>query len=208
MTETDDLRLPTGPHKRYLDGLKKTTAHKELAVAAALHFCAEERLIPSKWVLEGSAQLVCALLKRQKAKTRGRTAGNLARYRQGMWDVERWNAVEQIRVIRDRMKADAALLKAHPGYFEDFQIEHVKKTQQWLRKHGTFACASMYLNGCYSRVGVDAMRASHRRVRRAGEDPANTNYRYIDPRFLWEVGIDDRKEVPGTKWVHLYDLTP
>lgn len=207
MTETDDLRMPTGPHERYLDGLKKTMVHKELAVAAALHFCAEERLIPPKWVLEGSAKLVCNLLKCEKAKTRGRAAGKLARYRQSMWEVERWNAVNQVRQIRTQNASDAVLIKSDPDGYEDIQKTHNRKMRQWLR-HGTFACASMYLHGCYSRAGVDAMKASHRRVRQAHDDPSNTNYWYIDPRFLWQVGIDDRVETPGTKWVHLYNLTP
>jgi hypothetical protein len=207
MTETDNLRLPTGSHKRYLDGLKKATAHKELAVAAALHFCAEERLIPPKWVLEGSVELLCDLLKREKAQTRGRAAGKLARYRQSMWDVERWNAVDQVRQIRAQNASDAALIKAHPDSYADSQKAHNQKMRLWLR-HGTFACASMYLHGSYARIGVEAMKASHRRVRHAFGDPSNTDYWYIDPRFLWQVGIDDRIETPGTKWVHLYNLTP
>ena len=208
MTESsDDLRPPNPVCARYLEELQKITAHKELAVAAALHFCVEERIVPPTWVLQGSAQLVCDLLKREKAQSRGRTAGKLARYRQRMWDVERWNAVDQIRRIRERTGLDAALIKANPNFYADFLKTHNQKMRQWLR-HGTFACASMYLHGCYSRAGVEAMKASHRRVRRANKDPSNTDYHYIDPRFLWQVGIDDRKEVQGTKWVPLYNLTP
>jgi hypothetical protein len=208
MTDVIAPRPPTGPFKRYLDDLEKITAHKELAVSAALHFCAEENIVPPKWVVEGSAILLCDLLKREKSQTPGRASGNVARYRQSMWDVERWNAVEQIRVLREQMKADAALIRGNQGTFEDFQTEHVAKMQRWLRRYGTFACASMYLHGRYARAGVDAMRSSHRRVRRANENSKESPYKYIDPRFLWAIGIDDRNEVPGTKWVPLYNLTP
>jgi hypothetical protein len=208
MNEREALRPANEVHARYLDELKKSTAHKELVVAAALHFCAEEQIIPPKWVVVASSELICDLLKREKALTRGRATGHLARYRQDMWDFERWNAVDQIRQIRKKIQHDDAVLKADPDRQPDCFTEHNRKMRQWLRRHGTFACASMYLYGRYSRVGADAMKASHRRVQHANENPSNTRYCYIDPRFLWDVGIDDRIDVPGTKYVHLYDLTP
>ena len=45
MNEGVAPRAPDEAHTRYLDGLKKCTAHKELAIAAALHYCAAEHLI-------------------------------------------------------------------------------------------------------------------------------------------------------------------
>jgi hypothetical protein len=208
MKESRSLRPPYEVDERYLDGLRRCTAHKELVVAAALHYCAEMQIIPPKWVLAESSALMCELLKREKAQTRGRATGHLARYRQDMWDIERWNAVDQIRRIREKIHHEEELLKANPDWQPDRFTEHNRKMRRWLRRHGTFACASMYLYGRYSRVGADAMKASHRRVQHANEDPSNTRYWYIDPRFLWDVGIDDRIEVPGTKIVPLYNLTP
>jgi hypothetical protein len=208
MNESQALRPANDFDERYFGQLRKITAHKELAVAAALHYCAEEKVIPPTWVIVGSNALLCDLLKREKAQTRGRATGHLARYRQDTWDLERWNAVDQIRQIRAKVQHGEDFLKANPDWQPDCFTEHNRKMRQWLQRHGTFACASMYLYGRYSRVGADAMKASHRRVQHANEDRSNTRYCFIDPRFLWEVGIDDRIEVPGTKFVPLYNLTP
>lgn len=208
MNENQDLRPANDVDKRYLEGLKKCAAHKELVVAAALHYCAEAQVIPPKWVLVASSELMCELLKREKAQTRGRAAGHLARYRQDMRNAERANAVNQIRMIRERVRNDSKLIDADPSWDPGGQIEkRLEKMRQWLR-HGTFACASMYLYGSYARAGAEAIKASYRRVQRAHKDPLDTRYWYIDPRFLWQVGIDDRIEVPGTKFAHLYNLTP
>ncbi len=98
MTETDHLRtahwLLT---RRCLVGLKKTTVHKkELAVAAALHFCAEERLHPAKvgiGRISPNFYATCSNAKRRKLEAAPPNC--LARYRQSMWDVERWDTFDQ-----------------------------------------------------------------------------------------------------------------
>jgi hypothetical protein len=172
-----------------------------------LHFCAEHQIIPPKWVLTAASKLICDLLRGDNAKARGRAANCLARYRQDMWHVERWNAVEQVRQVRKNVKHEETIIKRHPELYSERDKTHYRKMREWLG-YGTFACASMYLYGRYSRAGAEAIRASHRKVAQADKDPTNTQYSYIEPSFLWKIGIDDRIEVPGTKIVPLYNLTP
>ena len=73
-------------HERELNELKAVTVHSELATAAALDYCAKEEICPPPWVVKKAAELMCDLLKREKAERRGRTAGRIARYRQDLWD--------------------------------------------------------------------------------------------------------------------------
>lgn len=207
MLDSEDLRPPLDVHKRYLDGLKRCAAHKELAAAAALHFCAEHRIVPPKWVLTAASKLICDLLRGDNAKTRGRTANFLARYRQEMRRVERWNAVKQVRQIRESVEHEEKMINEYAEIYSEREKAHYKKMREWLG-FGTFACASMYLYGRYFRAGAEAIRTSYRKVTRAHKDPTNTQYWYIEPSFLWQIGIDDRIEVPGTKIVPLYNLTP
>src|SRR5690606_7103329 len=79
MVDSEPLRPPLAPHSRYLDHLKNCTAYKELAAAAALHFCAEHKIIPPEWALPGGSKFMCELLRDDKPKARGRASNYLAR---------------------------------------------------------------------------------------------------------------------------------
>lgn len=203
---------PPGPvdalHERDLNNLKNMLAHRELAVAAAMDYCSEEQICPPPWLVAAAAELLRDLLKREKAQKRGRAAGHIARYRQAMWDIERWDAVLAIRRIRETIVNDERFMKAYPDDYRK-RVEHHKKTRSWLR-HGTYSCASMYLAGRDARAGADAIRASYRRVKRSYDGPAtDTRYWFLEERFLLKLGFEslhDRK--PGTKWTPLYNLTP
>ena len=196
-------------HRRYLTSMQKMAAHRELGIAAALDYCADEEIAPPAWLVKEAAALMANFLVREKSKKRGRATGTIARYRQDMWDLERWNAVREVRRYRQMFKHNGKLIKSgwpvSPGY-----MKHHNKMVSWLR-NGTYACASHYLVGRQSRSGVDAMKASYRQVERSWNDPAAaTRYYLIDPRFLIRIGLEGpynhKKE--GTKCVPIYDLTP
>jgi len=59
---------PPGPldeiHDRELNAMKNMIAHKELAIAAAMDYCAEEEICPPPWLVSASAELMLDLLKR------------------------------------------------------------------------------------------------------------------------------------------------
>lgn len=197
-------------HQRELNELKSLTVHRELAVAAALDYCAEEKICPPLWVVVEAAALICDLLKREKAQKRGRTAGRISRYQQDHRDLERWDAVEEIRRIRTSVKRNAALRRAHGQTPKNSSaLRHEERLIKWFRA-GTFQCASMYLTGTGARVDTDAMRASYRRCnKRAGVKPFPDRYYRFDNRFLGKLGVPKlgaRK--PGSKFLFLYDLTP
>jgi hypothetical protein len=195
-------------HQRELNELKSLTVHRDIAVAAALDYCAEEGLPPPQWVVQRAAALLCELLCKEKSERRGRAGNRVSRYRNDQWDVERWDAVEAIRRIRAKTKYDAKLRREYGETPENSRsMFHHERMLRWLR-NGTFECASRYLTGRDARIGPAAMRASHRRcIRRAGSGPLPDRYYLLHERFLSKLGfpsLHDRK--PGTKFLLLYDL--
>lgn len=208
----NDDRFPTALesiHERELNELKSLTVHRELAVAAALNYCAEEGIAPPRWVVEEAAALMCELLKREKAFGPGRAGNRLSQYKGDQRDLERWDAVESIRRIRQKTEYDSNLRREYGETPENSRtMHHHERTLAWLRE-GTFECASRLLAGRDARIGADAMRSSYRRcLRRAGSGPFPDRYYVHDPRFLAKLGIPDLNErKPGTKLLPLCNLT-
>ena len=206
-----DLREPSPIDERDLAELESLTEHPELAAAAALDLCAEESIRPPGWVVKRAAALLSELLKKERAEKAGRAVGRIARYRQDQWDVERWDAIEEVRRMRSKVRYELKLIKSEGLSRNSAHARNYERLDSWFSEHGTFACASMYLKGRDARVGPPAMKASHRRCRlRAAVARSQRPDRYyvFDERFLVKLGfprLSDRK--PGTKWLPLYDLT-
>jgi hypothetical protein len=191
--------------ERELDQLKNLSAHQDIAVVAALDYCVEKAICTPSWVNEALLHMVIDLLKREKAQKRGRAAGRIARLQQDQRDLERWDAVLAARCVRERVRKELALHSEY-GRKPHYSLE---KLDAWC-DHETFVRASMLLSGRNARAGIDAMKASYRKVKRNFEDPAAaTKYHVFDGRFLKKLGLEDIHErKPGTKMMPLYNLTP
>jgi len=193
-------------HEEELERHRKSAVHNDIAVAAAMYYCAEEKICPPPWLVAASANLMIELLKKEKSKKRWRAAGRVARCRQDLFDFDRWNAVHQIRELKKKNKDELEILKTW-GDVDQRHVTRIHKTQAWLLRHDTFECASMSLTGCDAKAGPEAVRASYRRVKRAMADKS-VAYRYslFTGNFLHRVGIDWGYRT-GTKIVPFYDLT-
>jgi hypothetical protein len=209
-----DYCSPAGPldefHQRELEELRNLTVHKELRVAAAMDYCAEEGICAPPWLAAEAASLIRDLLKREKAQKRGRLARHIARYRQDLCDLERWDAVEAIRRIRKKSKHEVEIMRSYGKTFRGTsRLQNYERLLAWSR-NGTFECASMYLTGRDAKASAETIRASYRRCnRRSGTGQTPNRYYLFDERFLLKLGFPrlmDRK--PGTKWLPLYNLTP
>jgi hypothetical protein len=196
-------------HHRELEEMRSLTVHRDLAVAAALDYCAEAGIAAPQWVVQGAATLLRELLLREKADGPGRAGNRVSRYRQDQWDLERWDAVEGIRRIRKRTKYDTVLRRQYGQNTKNSrEMYHNERTLEWLSQ-GTFECASRYLAGRDARVGADAIKASYRRcIERSGPGSFPDRYYLFDARFLAKLGfpdLNDRKS--GTKLLPIYNLT-
>src|SRR4051794_1476160 len=102
-------------HRRELETLESMTGHKELAAACAIFYCAEEGISPPFWAVERSAALLCSLLRKDQLGKSGRAAGLVARYRQDLIDLERWDAVEEARWNQGRWQREIKLINEYPN---------------------------------------------------------------------------------------------
>jgi len=196
-------------HEDELDSLEAVTDHRELAVTAALEYCAEEEICPPQWVIQEASALLIKFLREQKSKNTGRTAGYIARYRQDHWDVERYYAVEEIRRIRSKFEDEIKLIREESkslGRRFEKRLRELEKHLAWFQTHGTFESASMFLRGRDARASADTIKRSHREVkRRAGNGSTPNRYYTFDDRFLRKLdlpGINDLK--PGNKFMRFW----
>ena len=142
-------------HEEELDRLREMSVHNDIAFAAGLHYCAQEGICPPPWLAKGASNLLIELLKREKSRKRGRAAGRVARYRQDLCDFERWDAVFQVRELRQRAKEDVETLAEMQASGEI--VQNLREIQKWLL-NGTFECASMAVRGGPAFGSADAVR--------------------------------------------------
>jgi hypothetical protein len=182
---------------------------KELTIAAAMEYCAEWKIAPPQWLVTAASQLLIDLLKSQKANKRGRGGGHIARYRQHLSDLNRWDAVLIVREIRARSDSEMQIVRKRPARFRNTQdTAFVKKRRDWLH-HGTFACASMYVSRYERGVGPQAIRTSYRRIERKNRDPGNYRSCVFDDNFLHKLGLPGLQYTrPLAKRRSLFDMTP
>jgi hypothetical protein len=194
-------------HEQVFAELDAVKFHRELAVMAALEHCVAEEVPPPAWAVREATDLLIRSLNGKNPAKRGRTARAISRYKQDYWDLERWDAVEEIRRIKRKVRSELKLLRDLPAASYSRYRRHYEKMRNWLRQ-GDFECAAMYLAGRDAKASPQAIRNSYRNVkRRAGKGTMPDRYYLFDDRFLRKIGlpgIQDRKE--GTKTFPLYDL--
>lgn len=198
-------------HERRLNEFKDAVAHPELAIAGAMHYCAELGLTPPEWLTKAAANLICQLLKSQRTTVVGRSRGAIPRYRQEMVHVDRWLAVHAVRDIAWKVRRDQKILKKegvrYPEEFRESYQRELDRRSKWL-SHGVFVCASMYLCGSESFAGPDAIKASYRKIEQMNGYPADNQSCILEVPFLEKLGIVWDEGKAGKKLLHLFDLTP
>jgi hypothetical protein len=184
---------------RELDKFRRLTEHKEIATARAMDYCATRQVCPPEWLVVEAASLMIELLKREKTNRRGSTASHLARFHQELKDVERWDAVLEVRRIREEARHDDSVLKARPRVLPDGLKRSYENRKEWL-KQGTFECAASLLEGRDAYVTAYGVRKSYQKVERYRNDPSSAIGAWFEDPFLNKLGIQgalDRK--PGKK---------
>jgi hypothetical protein len=208
MAPTDQNKPLKRIDERELEALKWVTVHPELAIAAALDYCATYKIDAPAWLIARAAELMRDLLKRERPGRRGRGGNAITRYRNDQWDFERMEAVEEVRRLRERVSHELKELRTLDRKEFVERRKYRERQMAWF-KSGTFECASKLLAGRDARVSSDGMRASYRRCKRRAVDGLfEDRYHLFDQRFLVKLGFPtflDRK--PGTKSLHLFDLT-
>jgi len=207
--DEESQAVPGSVTWRRIEEFRTATLHKELSTVAALDFCVEQEVTPPRWLVEAAAELMIELLKSQKTSNRGRSPTYLAQYCQHLIDVKRWDAVFEIRRIREDITHESKVLSEMSAAGKkphERRKRHIERFRDWLR-HGTFQCAAMYLKGRDAHAGPDAIRGSYRRVSRAFSRGEKSPM--FGDLFLKKLGLEDWLYVkPGTKRIPLYNLVP
>jgi len=184
---------------RELDKFRRSTDHKEIATAAAMNYCSTHLVCPPEWLVAAAADLLTELLKREKTTRRGSNASCLARFHQERKDLERWDAVMEVRRIRSMAQQDKNALKRSPKLevTNSFTRSH-KKRKEWL-KQGTFECAAILLKGRDAYVTAYGVRNSYKKMEKSLNDPSHAIGAWFDDAFLKKLGLQDTHErKPGT----------
>jgi hypothetical protein len=195
---------PQSIYERELEYFRAATGHRELTVAAAMEYCAKWKISPPEWLVADATTLLIELLKSQKANKRGRGGNHIARYRQHLCDLNRWDAVLRIREIRAKSACEMGIIrKCRKPPAKGWDIGFEKRRQAWL-KQGTLECAAIYAAQCEPRVGVDAVKGSYRRIERMNADPGYRSCVFEDD-FLHKLGLSGLAD--PKPWRSLYDLS-
>jgi hypothetical protein len=192
-------------YEQELEYFRTATDYREVTVAAAMDYCAKWRISPPEWLAAEASVLLIKLLKSQKATKRGRGGNLIARYRQHLCDLNRWDAVVRIREIRAK-SADvmASIRKCRKPDAIESHIAFEKKRRAWL-KRGTLECAAIYAAQCEPRVGIEAIKASYRRIERKNADPEQYRSCVFEDDFLHKLGLPGLAD--PKPWRSLYDLS-
>jgi hypothetical protein len=184
---------------RELDKFRRMTEHKEIATARAMDYCETHQVCPPEWLVAAAASLMIELLKREKTSRRGSNASFLARFHQEQKDIERWDAVMEVRRVRSMARQDDDALNAFPKreVTDSFMRSH-KKRDEWL-KQDTFECAAILLRGRDAHVTAHGVRRSYKKVEKALKDPSCAIGAWFDDPFLKRLGLQGLHErKPGT----------
>jgi len=187
-----------------------STRSSVVVVAAALDYCAKEKLAHPEWLARAAPDALCNTLCDSAPKKRGRASSPVARFRQDMIDYARWSAVMEVREQQVAIHEQVGELRSLQNVQRDVLAER-EKMLDWVGHtlQRAFECASMILDGTECFGSPDAMKKSYFAVRRNSRDPKQSmRYHSRDPRFLRKIGINPRlDEQRVTKFVPFFDLT-
>jgi hypothetical protein len=168
-------------HAKTLDDLKKVAAAGvQLAIPAALHYCAKHGLEPPRWVVASASKLLCTVLNPKTRWKGSRSNGIVHRYRQDMIDYGRADCVEWLKERRAYNKEEIRELSRTPGdkaklIREQFEME-VK--QIGSKNDVVYDTASRVLRKTDARGSPTTIRASYKKVRKNSKDEME-RYRYF-----------------------------
>lgn len=193
MTDSEECDYLSLFHASELDNLKKAhDAGVVIAVPAALDYCLENDLVPPSWLVQAAVELLCDLLKREKSTKRGRSAGAIARHRQDMIDLTRWDSVVRLQEDQQRSRKVMSTYPTCPSAAEaHIYAEEVAKAE-WLGslRWRIFQCASEMLERTEAFGSPESFKRSYRQVERCRHNPSLASRYYLLPEpFLAKLGI-------------------
>lgn len=189
--------------------MRRRDFHPELAVLAAMHYCAEHHMTAPQWLNIAVTKLLIQLLGRNQKRKRGRSAAPSARYIQDMIRQERWDVVRNTREKQILVAEDVAGLERIPKAPRKMVLER-QKLQHWAGKDWlhAFDCASMLLQNTAAKGGPDTIKKSYMEYQRNGRGRISSmRYYPFNRRLLEMLGIKIDFSRKGRKVTAFSNLT-
>ena len=194
MGDSERLKRVSIFHEMELERLQKALgAGVMLAVPAALEYCLEHGLVPPPWLIKSASELLCDLLRREKSKKRGRSAGSVARYRQDQVDFIRWN---EVLVLQENQERSIELMDTYPtspspDCAELFAQETAKAEWLGTSLERIYQCVSEVLEKTDAFGSPESIKRSYRQVERNHRNSSQAfRYYQLPSLFLQKVGIE------------------
>jgi hypothetical protein len=171
---------------------KMVKAGVMVGVPAALHYCDGHKVAVPEWLVRAALDLLCDLLKREKSTKRGRATGTVARYRQDMIDMLRW---DEVCVLRERQPIfhesisyySKTSMASSPRFAEE--LERAEWIGHSLAR--VFECVSEGLERTEAFGSPESIKRSYREVKRNHRSPTKAfRYCVLHPLFLQMLGIN------------------
>ena len=202
------LRL-SAIYKRELNGCKRSfEAGNFGAVLAAIRWCRKYNLAAPPWLLDASYELLVKAIRHIKSGKLGRAGNLLARLRQDMIDLTRWDEVERAREKQKEIAKEVAELRKLKNVPSTL-MEEQEYMLRWVgsNRDRAYECASHRLQGTGAFAGPDAIRRSYLIVKRASKNSKQAiRYRLIDHYTMERLNLLSVFEPPrGTKPRLLFD---
>jgi hypothetical protein len=196
-------------HMERFETMLKREIHPEIAVTAALHYCAEHQMPPPQWLTMAATKLLCALIGNKQKKKRGRSVSPCARYLQDMIVYERSDVVRDTRERQISEREHVEKLRKIPSAPKALIREREKMLacagSDWLE---AFVCASKRLQTTDAHAGPDAIKKSYLEYQRESRGRiSGLRYHVFDRRLLNMLGIAIDFPHRGKKLRPIYDLT-
>lgn len=182
--------------------------HREVAIVAALTFCTEWNAPVPAWLVIEAADVLGALLQRDRSNKPGRSNTPLARFKSDMIDYMRWDTVLSVCQKQPELAETVEHLREMSDVPESYQTDR-EKLHAWLgtTKDRAYECASMMLRGSLAFGGKAAVKASYMKVEKKIEREPD-RYQIVEYLALKKVGLEELLQLgPVRKPYALYDLT-
>jgi hypothetical protein len=187
----DDGLAEAYPH-RYLDTLRSIAeAGVDLAVPAALHYCAQNKVPPPEWLAERASNMLNALLHLQDVRARKRMRQMIITYKKNQIHYDRYDAVLTAKEARASLLTNLQEVRGVKGRNARRITKDVEFTLGRLGPNDEtiFEEVKFQLRKTEAAGGAEAIKKSYQQLsKEERQGKSMLKYHGFDQRFLHRIG--------------------
>lgn len=180
----------------YLDTLRQVSdANMDLAVPAALFYCAEHNVPAPAWLTLCASRLLNGLLHLHDDRTRKSMRKNIITYKRNQLHFARYDAVNAAKDARDGLQNDVKALKRLDGLKAKIRVKEVTSMHNRIGKSDeqVFEAVSSQLKGTTAAAGADTIKKSYQEISRQTRlGKMRFRYHVFNDSFLQRIGASQK----------------